>query len=277
MVALALCSATSLRVFHIFSAWGWMQEFTLLTCHAVSTRIFFCKSCKLLIFLCSGLRSFFWGSSVVVIVASLLVGSSRWVSCSLSIGCVLSSTAHSFGISFVLWVWDSILLSSVGTLVSEDSPIPADYPADSRVGFQCRYKYCNNSWTGVLFLSNEDLPIFSGLFELKFYGWSCIFCCVVQWHFGRSWVVTYVATLTLQCRWFKLCIAGATHYVYLGDSLPVVRLNHCCCCCLFLLFHYSRIFLYNFILFFRQFIAVFVQIICSSSPISNYLIIGHTI
>ena len=41
MVALALCSATSLRVFHIFSAWGWMQEFTFLTCHAVSIRLFF--------------------------------------------------------------------------------------------------------------------------------------------------------------------------------------------------------------------------------------------
>ena len=25
MVAFALCSATSFRVFHIFSAWGWMQ------------------------------------------------------------------------------------------------------------------------------------------------------------------------------------------------------------------------------------------------------------
>ena len=31
MVAFAWCSATSFGVFHIFSAWGWMQEFTFLT------------------------------------------------------------------------------------------------------------------------------------------------------------------------------------------------------------------------------------------------------
>ena len=43
MVAFALCSATSFGVFYIFSAWGWMQEFTFLTCYAVSTRLFFVK------------------------------------------------------------------------------------------------------------------------------------------------------------------------------------------------------------------------------------------
>ena len=39
MAAIALCSETSFWVFHIFSALGWMQEFTFLTCHAVSTRL----------------------------------------------------------------------------------------------------------------------------------------------------------------------------------------------------------------------------------------------
>ena len=43
MVAFALCSAISFGVFHIFTAWGWMHEFTFLTYHAVSTRIFFAK------------------------------------------------------------------------------------------------------------------------------------------------------------------------------------------------------------------------------------------
>ena len=47
MVAFALCSAPSFGVFHIFSAWGWMQEFTFLTYHAVSTSLFFCKNYKL--------------------------------------------------------------------------------------------------------------------------------------------------------------------------------------------------------------------------------------
>ena len=43
VVAFAWCSATSFGVFHIFSAWGWMQEFTFLTNHAVSTSFFFVK------------------------------------------------------------------------------------------------------------------------------------------------------------------------------------------------------------------------------------------
>ena len=47
MVALALCSATSFGVFHIFFAWGWMQKFTFLTCHAMLTRTFFYKNYKL--------------------------------------------------------------------------------------------------------------------------------------------------------------------------------------------------------------------------------------
>ena len=43
MVAFALCSATSFRVFHIFFACGWMQDLTFLTYHAVSTTLFFVK------------------------------------------------------------------------------------------------------------------------------------------------------------------------------------------------------------------------------------------
>ena len=43
MVAFALWSATSFGVFHIFSAWGWMQEFTFLIYHAVSTSLFLAK------------------------------------------------------------------------------------------------------------------------------------------------------------------------------------------------------------------------------------------
>ena len=76
MVAFALCSATSFVVFYIFSAWGWMQEFTFLTCYAVSTRLFFFKLQYVLIYLCHGLHSLFLCLLVVAVVASLLVGSS---------------------------------------------------------------------------------------------------------------------------------------------------------------------------------------------------------
>ena len=40
MVGFALCSEISFRVLDIFSANGWIQEFTFLTCHAVSTSLF---------------------------------------------------------------------------------------------------------------------------------------------------------------------------------------------------------------------------------------------
>ena len=46
MVAFALYSATFFGVFHIFSALGWMQEFTV--SHIMSCRqAFFCKNYKL--------------------------------------------------------------------------------------------------------------------------------------------------------------------------------------------------------------------------------------
>ena len=146
MAAFALCSATSFGVFHIFFAWGWMQEFTFLTYHAVSTRRFFLKITNCVDFFSCCLRSLFWGSSVVAIFSSLLVESTWWVSCSLSLLCDLSSSARSLGVSSVF----TVLLYF---------PLLACRYRLGHVGFLCWYYYCSNPWTGVLCLSNEVLPI----------------------------------------------------------------------------------------------------------------------
>ena len=194
----------------------------------------------MLIFLSSCLRCSFWGSSVVAIDASLLVGPSWWVSCSLSLLCDHRSSARSFGIYPVFSVWDSILLSSVGTSVSFRScgfsmidTISVAIP--EQVCCVCPMKLCY---------------FFSALFALKFNGWLCIFNHIIQWHFSTSFVVTYGAALTLQSRRFKFCFECATHYVCLGDSLSVLRQCHCCCCCcLFSLFRYLQFFIKFYLIF----------------------------
>ena len=83
-----------------------------------------------------------------------------------------------------------------------------------------------------------------------------------------SWVVTYSAALTLQCRRFKFCVAYATHYACLGDSLPVLRQCHCCCC-LFSLFRYLRFFI-------KLYFIIFYPNISDMKPKETYLLWSHS-
>ena len=126
MVAFAWRSATSFGVFHIFSALGWMQEFTFLTYHAVSS-FFFVKITNCVDF-SKPFPTFFvlsllsccyccFPACLFYLMSSMFALSSYFD---------LSPFAHSFGVPTVFNVWDSILLSSVGT--------------SGRVGFLC----CNN-------------------------------------------------------------------------------------------------------------------------------------
>ena len=82
-------------------------------------------------------------------------------------------------------------------------------------------------------------------------------------------MVTFVAALTLQSRRSKFCVACATHYACLGDSLSVLSRCHCCyCCCsvfvisLFTIFYHVLFdFLNNFIFVFWVFL-IFI-VVCS--------------
>ena len=179
MVAFALCSETSLGIFHIFSSWGWMQVLTFFTCLAVSTGVIFCQNCKLYWFI----------SSMSFVIHLRFISCSYW---SFSAGwiCWAGESHVHFHLLCPLsywqfswrFLWCSKFRSSgcrLGRQVFHASKIMAAIP----------YTRCALSvqWDFAIFLCIVCIGM----------SWSlCISNHVILWHLGTSWVVTDVAVLT---------------------------------------------------------------------------------
>ena len=266
MVAFALCSATYFGVFHIFSAWDWMQEFTfspIMPCR----QDFFCKNYKLCWFssaVANVLRSEAPQLMLLLPPCLLVLPDEfhvRYHHCVIFLllhvvrrfFCVYSLR---FYFTFLCWHVGIVKVVSVFYVDTINVAIPEQVCCVCPMSFY---------------------QLFSALFALKFYDWSCIFIHVIQWHFGRSWVVTFGAALTLKSRRSKFGVACATHYACLGDSLSVLRQCHCCCCCcsvfvisLFAIFYQS---LFVFLHYFIFVLSVFLILIQLYSEIKYFIII----